>query len=123
MGLLLDPRDPVEHRIEDVAFKIKVLTQRDRVAFLRDMAPIQAMIESKEAVDGRVDIDLHDMPDIMEGLFRLLLLGLLGYQVDGEDIFTPISEAALDVVPFPHWSDLFNRIAEVNLATEEDAKN
>lgn len=124
MGLLLDPRDPVEHRIEDVVFKIKVLTQRERIGFLRDLEPVQkemAKFEADEA--GKIKIPLANMPDVLERAASIVLLGVLSYKEDSSDLWVPMDEDDLDRIPFDHWSDLFTKVAEVNLATEEDAKN
>ncbi len=122
MGLLLDPRDPVEHVIEDVTFAVKVLTSREYVQLMKHVAPLQPLMDRATADGGTFELDLSDV-GMFENFAECLLVGLAGYKVKGADLFTPFDEDGLDRIPFATWSELFGEILKVNNTSEEDSKN
>lgn len=121
MSLLLDPREPVEHRIKDVVFLIRCFTSRQSAAFLKSVLPLRSMLAA-------ADEESHLTPEMVDHLEEVVRMGVCGWKADAGSVQTfpdyeLLPDDALDRIPVQAWTDLYHAISEVNTVTEEEAKN
>lgn len=121
MSLLLDPREPVEHRIEDVVFLIRCFTSRQSAAFLKSVLPLRDAL-------AKADENSTLTPEMIDHLEAVVRMGVAGWRMDGGSVQTFIDsprlpDDAVDRIPVSAWVELYHRISEVNSVTEEEAKN
>lgn len=115
MSLFIDTSKTVDHEIEGVTFRIRVLPQRkllDVVTFAKQVA---------EIIAGRTADDLvtsDEVKRIQDRNFEILRLGIAGW----DDVTDP-TEDQIDTIPLLHWAGLVGRVITANRITEEDAKN
>ena len=119
MGLLLDPKEPVEREIEGTKFLIRVFTSREYARFVKHLLPLQRGFENATEEGGEVSVDLT--PEMIDHLEQIVTLGVAG--VGPEKFNGPMPGATLDAIPFRVWSELYAMILEVNSVSEGDAKN
>jgi len=118
MGLLLDPAQTVEHRIEDVTFHLRVFTGRQFAGFVSHVQPLQ------KAMGDGTEVDLT--PELVDHLEYVIRMGIAWFS-DGSEAANAeggmLSGEQLDLIPFRVWSELYSKILEVNFVGEDDAKN